>query len=61
MYFIVIELDNGFAVASVTSDADPAEVAASQGGTLVDPGPFRDLEEANDAIAALQPEEQRDR
>ena len=55
--FIVIELDDGLAVIELQPGQTPEDAAASEGGVLVDPGPYRTYEEADDALRELQDEE----
>ncbi len=48
--YIIVELSDGLTVVELPIGQTPEEVAVSQGGTLVDEGPFATIEEANDAI-----------
>jgi hypothetical protein len=54
--FIIIEVADGLEAVEQHLGQRPEEVAAAQGGTLVDEGPFATLEEANDAIDNLAAE-----
>jgi hypothetical protein len=45
---VIIELEDGLTVATVQPGQDPEEAAISQGGVLVDAGPFSSYEEAYD-------------
>ncbi|MGN6544375.1 MAG: hypothetical protein ACTHK7_04960 [Aureliella sp.] len=56
--FAVIEVDDGLTIVEVLPGQTPEEAAASQRGTLVDPGPYRSYEDANDALVALQTEDE---
>jgi hypothetical protein len=57
LLYQIIETDDGLAVAETRPGVTPEEVAAAQGAVLIDPGPYRTLEDAYDAILALQQEE----
>lgn len=52
--FEIIETDAGLAVAELEPGISPEEAAEKQGGTLIDPGPYPDYDEAIDAMQALQ-------
>jgi hypothetical protein len=54
--YIIIELADGLAAVELPSDRNPADVAAAEGGLLIDEGPFGTMEEATDAIDALEAE-----
>jgi len=54
--FAIIEVDDGLEVAEFEAGAPPDEVAAKQGGVLIDPGPYRSYEDAYDALLALSSE-----
>lgn len=56
--FAVIEVDDGLTIIEVLPGQSAEEAAASQQGVLVDPGPYRSYEEANDALAELQAEDE---
>lgn len=56
--FSVIELEDGLSIVELLPGQTPEEAAASQGGTLVDPGPYTSYEEANDALMNLQAEDE---
>jgi hypothetical protein len=45
-------------VVELPSGQSPEDVALSQGGTLVDPGPYPSFEDANDALIDLQYEDE---
>jgi hypothetical protein len=56
--FAIIELEDGLTVVELRRGQDPEETALSQGGTLVDPGPYPTYEEACDALDELQDEDE---
>lgn len=56
--FAIIEVPDGLTVIELEPGQSPEDASIGQGGTLVDPGPFSSYEEANDALAELQPEEE---
>ena len=58
--FAVIETESGIAVAAVPIGATAEDVAAQQGGVVIDPGPFENYEDAYDAMMAI-PDEEEDR
>lgn len=56
MPFCIIETENGWSIVQHADDVT-AEVAAEQNhGTLLDPGPYRTWEDADDALTSLQQE-----
>ena len=56
--FAVIETDSGIAVAAIPTGATVEDVAAQQGGVVIDPGPFESYEDAYDAMLAIPDEEE---
>jgi len=56
----IIETNAGLTVAELPPGISPEEAAEKNGGTLIDPGPYPDYEEAVDAIQALQSYEEED-
>ncbi len=56
--FAVIETDFGLAVMRIPADATAEDVAAQQGGCVVDPGPFDSYDDAYDAMLAIPDEEE---
>jgi hypothetical protein len=56
--FAIIELEDGLTVVELPNGQSPEDVALSQGGTLVDPGPYPSYEDACDALIELQYEDQ---
>jgi len=59
--FIIIELDDGLTAVELPADQTAEDVAAAQGGVLVDEGPFATIEEANDAIDNLEEAEEEEK
>lgn len=59
-YFAIIELDDGFEVIEVLAGQSPEGAAVSEGGTLVDPGPYYSYEDANDAMDQLEVSDERE-
>jgi hypothetical protein len=59
--FAIIELDDGLKVIELQPGQAPEDAAAGEGGVLVDPGPYRTFEEADDALRELQEEEEDER
>jgi len=52
--FAIIELPDGLTIAEVRPGQQPEDVALSQGGVLIDPGPFTTYEQALDALEELE-------
>jgi hypothetical protein len=59
--FAIIELDDGLTIIELQPGQTPEDAAASQGGVLVDPGPYPTYEEADDALRDLQDEDGEER
>jgi hypothetical protein len=59
--FAIIELEDGLTVAELQPGQSPEDAAASQGGILIDPGPFPTYEDACDALTALQDDDEEER
>jgi hypothetical protein len=59
--FAIIEMPDGLTVKELLPGQSPEDAAASQGGVLIDPGPFASYEEANDALVALEAEDGQER
>ena len=55
--FAIIEVADGLTIAEVHPGQTPEDAAALQAGTLVDPGPYTSYDEANEALIALEAEE----
>jgi hypothetical protein len=51
--FAIIEVDDGLTIVELSPGQSPEGVAASQGGVLIDPGPYSSYDEAQDALIAL--------
>ena len=56
--FAIIEVEDGLTIVEVQPNEKPADVAVKHGGLLVDPRPYPSYEEANEALIALQAEEE---
>jgi hypothetical protein len=61
MTYIIIELADGLVPVELPTGERPEDVAAAQGGTLIDEGPFSSLEEAEDAVDNLEAEQEGER
>lgn len=55
-YFAIIEVDNGMTIVEYQPEDDLIAIAEAKGGTVIDPGPFRNYEEAYDELLNLEPE-----
>jgi hypothetical protein len=58
--FAIIELADGLTVVELQRGQSPEDAATSQGGTLVDPGPYSSYDDACDALIDLQYEDEED-
>ncbi len=58
MTYIIIELADGLVPVELPPGQRAEDVAAAQGGTLVDEGPFETLEEAEDAVDNIEAEQE---
>ena len=56
-YFAIIEVDDGFEIVEVLPGQLAEDAAASEGGVLVDPGPYRSYDEATDALDQMELEQ----
>lgn len=56
MSYCIIETDNGLTIVELASGRSSEEAAEVAGGSLIDPGPYAEYEEAEDALSALQAE-----
>jgi hypothetical protein len=54
--FAIIEVDEGLTVAELAPDEAPEAAAMSQGGVVIDPGPYHTYQDAYDAMLALEDE-----
>jgi hypothetical protein len=54
--FCIIENDDGMTVVEIPPGQLPAEFAAQIGSTLIDPGPYDEYADAEDALEGLQDE-----
>lgn len=59
-YFAIIEVDNGMTIVEYQPEDDLIAIAESHGGTVVDPGPFRNYDEAYDELLNLEPDDDRE-
>lgn len=55
-YFAIIEVDDGMTIVEYQPGDDLISIAEARGGTVVDPGPFRNYEEAYDELLNLEPD-----
>ena len=56
--FAIIEVEDGLTIVELEPGENPEDVAAREGGTLVDPGPYPTYEDALDALANLEGEDE---
>jgi hypothetical protein len=56
--FAIIEVPDGLTIVELQPDQSPEDAAASQGGVLIDAGPYPSYEGANDALIELQAEDE---
>lgn len=56
--FAIIEVADGLTIVEVLPGQSAEDAAVSHGGTLVDPGPYATMEEANDALVNLEGEDE---
>jgi hypothetical protein len=56
MGYCIIETDNGLTIVEFASGQSPEEAAERAAGSLIDPGPYAEYEEAEDALIAMQTE-----
>lgn len=59
--YIIVELPDGLEPIELPLGRSPEEFAESEGGVLVDEGPFATLDEAEDAIDNLEAEAEDER
>lgn len=52
--FAVIEIEDGFEIVEVLPGQSPIDAARAAGGSLVDPGPYENYEDAMDALDELE-------
>jgi hypothetical protein len=55
--FAVIEVEDGLTIVEVMDGQSAEEAAISEGGTLIDPGPYATYEDACDALDLLEEDE----
>ncbi len=56
--FIIVESDSGLTVAEVPPGKSAEDVAAGLGAVLVDSGPYRTFEDAEDAMLSMPDDEE---
>jgi hypothetical protein len=56
MPYFIIETNDGWTIAELRVGRSAEEVALELGGTVLDPGPYDNYEDANDALLSLQEE-----
>ena len=56
--FAIAEIDDGLTIIEVAPGQSPEDAALSEGGELVDPGPYNTYEEATDALDQLEETEE---
>lgn len=56
MPYCIVETDDGWTIAEMSSECTAAETAGQMGATVIDPGPYDSFEEANDALVSMQGE-----
>lgn len=55
--FAIAEVDDGLTIVQVPPGQGAEDAAIKEGGVLVDPGPYETYEQANDALEALERED----
>lgn len=56
--FAIIEIADGLTIVEVMPGQSPNDAALAAGGALVDPGPYDNYEQANDALDLLEVEDE---
>ena len=56
MPYCIVETEDGWTIVEIRSGSDAKEVAGELGGAVIDPGPYDDYEDANDALLSMQEE-----
>ncbi|NUQ61663.1 MAG: hypothetical protein HUU20_04190 [Pirellulales bacterium] len=54
--FAIIEVDEGLTVTELSPNEPPETKAVTQGGVVVDPGPYYSFQDAYDAMLAMEDE-----
>jgi hypothetical protein len=57
VHYAIIETDDGLAVTQFGLGESPEQAAEREGAILVDPGPYKDYDDACEAIVAIQEQE----
>lgn len=55
--YAIVETDAGLAIAEIPENKTVEDVAAEMGGAVVDPGPHKSFEQAQDAMLMLPQDE----
>lgn len=55
--FAIIEVPDGLTIVELKPGQKAEDAAITHGGMLIDPGPYPSYDEANDALIALESEE----
>jgi hypothetical protein len=55
--YAIIETDAGLTVAELRPGESPEQAAEREAAMLIDPGPYKDYQDACEAIVAIQDEE----
>jgi hypothetical protein len=58
MDYAIIETDLGLTVTEMKPGESPEQAAEREAGLLVDPGPYKDYDDACDAMLAIKEEEE---
>ncbi|TWU23386.1 hypothetical protein Pla52o_29220 [Novipirellula galeiformis] len=58
--FAVIEVEDGFEVIELITGQSAEDAAATQGGQLIDPGPYHSYEDANEVLEQLEVSDDRE-
>jgi hypothetical protein len=56
MPYCIVETDDGWTIAEMSSERTAAQTAGAIGATVIDPGPYDSYEEADDALVSMQGE-----
>jgi hypothetical protein len=56
--YAIIETDDGMTIALVAPGTTAEDAAVSQGGRVIDPGPYNSYEDAYDSMLALPDEDE---
>ena len=56
--YAIIETDAGLTIVELPPGATPEDVAATRAGVVIDPGPYREYDDAYDALLATGDDEE---